>query len=84
MPLCVHEIARGPNRQEALDKPYAVLVLCPVCHDTIHFGKGVHWPATRQLALLKASRPGDYDMEAYNELVGPPRLVTEEEVEQWA
>lgn len=78
--LCVHEIARGCHRSKALDKRFAVLVLCPRCHmQRIHGNET--WPETRQLAILRKSRPCDYDLAAYNELVGyGPNRITEEEV----
>lgn len=79
--LEVHEIANGRNRQKALDKPFAVLVLCNYCnvHEATDKAK---WPDAKQLALLKRSRPEDYDLAAYNLLFarGPDR-VTAEEVE---
>ena len=81
--LACHEIARGNSRQDALDKPYAILVVCYVCHhERIH---GVEdWPQARQLAALKRSRPRDYDLAAFNELVGRgPNRITEKDVEQW-
>ena len=81
--LHTHEIARGPNRQKALDKRFALLVLCYRCHmERIHGNE--EWPESRQLAVLKRSRPSDYDLAAYNTLVGrgPNRITeTEEEVE---
>lgn len=80
----VHEIARGPNRLKALDKRYAVLVLCEGCHNRrIHNGVE-KWPEARQLAMLKRSRPDDLDLPAYNKLVGyGPERITMEDLEQW-
>lgn len=82
--LDVHEIARGVNREKALDKPYALLVLCAACHiQRIHGNED--WPEARQLAVLKRSRPGDYDLAKYNALVGyGPQRITEEDVDVWA
>jgi hypothetical protein len=78
--LHVHEIARGPCRQSALDKPYAVLVVCHWCHEYEVGDRGL-WPDARQLAVLKRSRPADYDLALFNELIGRgPGRVTEEEV----
>lgn len=78
-----HEIARGPLRQKALDKPYAVLVVCFRCHDDKVSDKS-EWPESRQLAALKKSRPGDFDLASYNQLVGrSPTRISEEDVSQW-
>jgi len=78
--LWVHEIARGSHRHEALDKRFATLVVCRPCHmDEIHSRLG--WPEARQLAVLKRRRPRDYDLAAYNELVGAdPDRITEADV----
>jgi hypothetical protein len=79
--LSVHEIARGPNREKALDKPYACLVVCFMCHST-RLDSRAEWPESRQLGALKRSRPGDANLAAYNALVGRgPNRVTEEEVQ---
>lgn len=78
----VHEIARGAHRQAALDKRFAVLVLCQPCHDRIHNELG--WPVARQLAILAQRRARDYDLAAFNALVGPgPKRTTEEAVTRW-
>lgn len=78
--LCVHEIARGSHRQKALDAAYAVLVLCYLCHAEIHEGKE-RWTEARQLGLLRRSRPEDFDLEAYNRLIGlGPNRIAEEDV----
>jgi len=69
IPHLVHEISRGIHREESLNKPYAVLVLCTHCHDDIHTGIG-KWPLERQLAALGASRPGDFNLEKFNILRG--------------
>ena len=80
--LVVHEIARGPNREKAQDKGYATLVVCGACHEDKVSSKK-EWPESRQLAALKRSRPQDYDLAAYNKLVGRgPDRITEEEVDQ--
>ncbi len=80
--LSVHEICRGAHRLKALDKRYAVLVLCSGCHNArIHNGPE-KWPEARQLALLKRSRPQDMDLPAYNALVGyGPNRITALDVE---
>lgn len=68
--LCVHEIANGPNRAKALDKPYAVLVACSDCNCHKLTDKSV-WPEARQLSILFKSRPEDFDLMAYNNLINP-------------
>jgi hypothetical protein len=78
--MCVHEIARGTHRQKALDKPFATLVLCYLCHYELHNGK-TYWTEAMQLAVLKKRRPADYDLAAYNRLIGlGPNRITEEDV----
>ena len=79
--LAVHEIANGPHRQKALDKPYAVLVLCWGCNSGPFNDKG-EWPEARQLALLAINRPMDFDLAAYLELTSPnaPRRIEIAEV----
>jgi hypothetical protein len=82
--LVVHEIARGEHREKALDQRCAVLVLCWRCHaERIHGPE--EWPQARQLAVLRRSRPEDYDLEGFNALVGyGPRRITDKEVERWS
>ena len=81
--LSVHEIANGADRQKALDKRYAVLVVCYRCHDE-RMNDGKTWPKARQLAALKRSRPQDYDLVAYRELVGlKPSAITEADVDRY-
>ena len=76
--LIVHEIARGFSRSAALDKRYAVLVVCNGCHDKVD-----GWTRIRQLRVLKRSRPADYDLVAFNKLVGyGENRITEEDVER--
>lgn len=79
--LCVHEIANGPLRQKALDKPYAVLVLCWHCNG-LATDKG-SWPEAAQLACLMENRPEDFDLVAYNRLVNEraPNRITQDEVD---
>ncbi len=77
-----HEIARGAHRQKALDKPFAVLIVCRQCHE--EFDDTHAWPYARQLALLKRSRPEDYDLTAFVKLLGDgPKRITEAEVDAW-
>lgn len=75
----VHEIARGSrNRQKAIDAPFATLVVCRRCHSEVLHGDG-SFTEIMQLSLLQTKAPDDYDLAAYNELVGfgPNRI------EQW-
>jgi hypothetical protein len=60
--LVIHEIARGQaDRQKALDKRYAILVLCdPGCHQKMDRLSRAH-----QLCLLYCRRPYDFDLNAY-------------------
>lgn len=83
--LDVHEIARGAFRDKAMDKPYAVLVVCRRCHVVDGLPDPAEWPEARQLACLMASRLQDYDLVAYNRLVNPdaPRRITQTEVDAW-
>ena len=82
--LCCHEIARGPLRLKALDQRYALLILCYRCHMARVHGDEL-WLEARQLAVLKKSRPEDYDLAAYNKLVGyGPKRITEADVGKWA
>lgn len=59
--LVVHEILRGSMRAQSLDKPFAQLVLCDgigdFCHELMD-GK----PLAMQLAILKRSRPEDFNL----------------------
>lgn len=82
--LAVHEIASGPDRQKALDKPYAVLVLCWQCNSGAFQDRRL-WPEARQLALLARRRPNDFDLTAYLELTSPRamRRIEIHEVLEW-
>lgn len=81
--LDVHEIARGPARDAALDQPSCLLVLCRPCHDEIHEHPHA-WLEERQLALLATSRPEDVDLKTYNEVKGlGPTRITLMEVQRW-
>jgi len=79
-PLDVHEIARGVHRQKALDKLFALLVVCRSCHGLL--GSAKEWPEARQLAVLAEKRLHDWDLTAYLELTNPraPNRITLEEV----
>lgn len=78
--LDVHEIARGKHRQKALDRLFAILVLCRTCHE--EFGSAAIWPESRQLALLAEKRLHDWDLDAYLKLTNPraPRRIELHEV----
>lgn len=81
---CVHEIANGPLRRLALDKHFACLVLCWWCNGYVVTNKK-EWPESRQLAVLLAKSPDDFDLAAYNQLVNPraPNRITIDEVRAW-
>jgi len=80
--LVIHHIMRGALRKKSTGKRFANLVLCKNCHDTCIHGK-TEWRQARQLALLRRSRPGDYDLAAYNELKGyGADRITESDVDK--
>ena len=78
--LDVHEIARGRHRQKALDKLYALLLVCRGCHEDL--GCARTWPEARQLARLAEVRLVDWDLIAYLQLTSPraPRRIEIEEI----
>lgn len=82
--LHVHEIARGQHRQKALDKRFALLVVCYRCHME-RLDSRAEWPESRQLAALKRSRPREYDLEEFLRLKNPNAMkaITEDEVDAW-
>ena len=83
--LCVHEVAQGSARDWALDQRCAVLVVCWCCHMLRVHGGRESWPRARQLAALRKARPNDFDLRAFNALVGyGPDRVTLEDVDKWA
>ena len=81
--LDVHEICRGVHRQAALDKPFALLLLCRKCHDDV--GSAAEWPESRQLAVLAKSRPKQFSLADYLALTSPraPRRIEIHEVLEW-
>jgi len=81
--ICVHEILNGPMRQKAMDKPYATLVVCWHCNGELNC-KG-EWPVERQLAVLQANSPEDYDLVAINYLSNPkaPERWTQDDVDRY-
>jgi len=62
----VHEIARGPARQKALEEPAAWLAVCRECHEQL--GDYSVWPVVRQLALKRLRDPNRYNRRKINEL----------------
>lgn len=83
--LACHEIANGNGmRQKALDKPFAILVVClepwgqPLCHATVQ-----SWSEAKQLALLYLVSTR-FDLQAYLELTSPraPRRIEQRDVDQ--
>jgi len=79
----MHHIARGIHREKASVARFAVLLLCWRCHE-LEVDDPAKWPQSRQLAVLKRSRPQDYDLAAFNALVGWGRYrITEDDVKQW-
>ena len=80
--LEAHEICRGSHRSKARGKLFATLIVCITCHRDLDDTRA--WPHARQLGLLKRSRPHDFDLAAFNALVGCGKnRITEEEVETW-
>ena len=55
--LEVHEILRGSLRRLAVASPFAQLVLCADCHPLMG-GRSL----AEQLAILRRSRPKDYNL----------------------
>jgi len=76
--LDVHEISGGWARSKALDKRYAILALCRGCHTVVEQEPAL-WSVPRQIALLRARRPHDFDLVAINKLL--TRQVDLESVE---
>jgi hypothetical protein len=72
-------------REKALDKPYAILILCQYCNQYEVTDKR-KWPQARQLAVLRRSRPADYDLVAFNALVNlnAPNRITECDITEWS
>lgn len=76
--IACHEICSGNGlRQRALDKGYAILVLCQPCHDKTQIEK-----KPRQLARLYLAAQDRFDLLAYNLLVNPkaPKAIELDEV----
>ena len=79
----VHEISRGAHRQAALDKRFALLLVCRSCHNDL--GSAESWPESRQLAILATRREIDFDLPAYLELTRPgaPRRIEMADIMKW-
>ena len=77
----VHEICRGVYRASALDKPFALLLVCRSCHSE-KLSQAAEWPESRQLACLAKSRPSQFSLTDYLALTSPRAMqrVTIEEV----
>ena len=54
------EIARGSSRQQALDEPCSILVVCRPCHSIVQ-----PWSRAKRLALLYLVRSSDYDLDRF-------------------
>lgn len=82
--LDVHEICRGVYREAALDKPFALLLVCRRCHED-KLSSAEEWPESRQLAVLAKSRPKDFSLADYIALTSPnaPRRIEIDEVISW-
>lgn len=79
----VHEIARGPARNKAIEVRACLLHLCRAHHDDMDDYS--QWPIARQLALKKYSDPEGYDRVAVNLIRGrAPEAITEEEVDRFS
>jgi hypothetical protein len=75
--LAVHEIACGSGlRQKALDKRFAVLVLCNPCHAVVQIES-----KAKQLARLYLSRAADYSLESFWTLRNRREVPTQQEVD---
>jgi len=82
--LDVHEIARGVHRAAALDKPFALLIVCRSCHDE-KLSQPAEWTEARQLAVLAKSRPKQFSLTDYLALTSPraPRRIEIAEITKW-
>jgi hypothetical protein len=71
-------------REKALDKLFALLVLCWWCNGDVVTDKS-EWPEARQLALLLAAAPEHYDLAAYLRLTNPraPLRIEQYEVDRY-
>lgn len=84
--LTVHEISRGSGlREKALGHRHSCLVLCWF-DNSVEFTNALIWPEAKQLALLHAVRPEDFDLQSHNRFVNPraPNRITQAEVDAYA
>lgn len=82
--LCVHEIARGSHRGQAVSQRVAWLVLCKYCNcgDVNRYDV---YPLARQYLLKKYHDSAHYDRVALNRMRGrADDAISEEEVMAWA
>jgi len=79
-----HELARGNGlRHKARTQRFAVLALCLLCHRVFDHVCGLEGQLLG-LAVLRRSRPEDFDLTAFNRLYGnAPNRITVQEVQQW-
>ncbi len=77
--MVLHHIIRGMRPNELC----AVLFVCRKCHDSrLHDAE--YWPESSQLAVLLASRPGDFNLTIYNWRKGcGPNRITIADVNRW-
>lgn len=76
-----HHIANGQNRGLSLGKLFSVVWLCESCHRDLHELPKRH-AVCIALALLRNSRPCDYNLEAFYKLIAR-RFPSEADVERW-
>ena len=77
--MALHHLIRGLRPNERC----AVLLLCWRCHtERIHGNE--KWPDARQLAVLKRSRPEDFNLKKYNTLMGRgPYRIEQKDIAKW-
>jgi hypothetical protein len=79
-----HELQRGALRSKQRTCWFSTLALCAACHRVFDVVVGQH-AVLLGLAILRRSRPLDYSLSRFIELVCPqaPRRFTELEVSMW-
>jgi hypothetical protein len=80
-----HELGRGPLRQLCRCCWFAVLYLCRACHRVLDERLASDDAQKCGLAILRRSRPEDFDLAAFNRVINPraPNRITEAEVNDW-
>ena len=79
-----HEISRGSQRLTARLEPSCSVVVCQECHATLH-----ELPKRIQvligLAILRRSRPEDYDLRRFIEIECPhaPNRYQQRDIDLW-